>query len=304
MMASSSSKQLVAIGHVLAWLSLATWMCAIYLFIQYDATRPTVPQPAEGRIYDSNNHGHVVYLNSKEEDTLDCLGIGAFVLFGMAALISYHGTHPKWLGEIRNDSWAFFYSLFTTAGWSAVGRAIGQEGTSIAESVSRIFTGPEKVYLRSDNSIDTCRTELQTHVYLNAVNICGDVDGDRVHLFMVHKELTNSFSPHFYGKLQAKPPGTMVKGRFTMARFVMVFLTVWFVGIGVVMIMVTPSSIETLVSGRPPVLNPVLGAFFPPCLLACGLLMLHWGYRLGRSDKAHIVKFLQHTLNARQGTSL
>ena len=301
---SNSSKHLVAIAHLLAWLSLGTWMFSIFLFLQYDAISPTIPQPVEGRIYDSNNHGHVVYLNSKEEETLDSLGIGAFVLFGMAALVGYQGTHPGRLGEIRNESWAFFCSLFTTAGWSAVGRAIGQEGTSIAESVKGLSTGPDKIDLRSDSSIDTCRTELQKTVYLNAENISGDFHGDRIHLFMVHKELTNSFSSHFYGKLQARPSGTMVKGQFTMARFVMVFLAVWFAGIAVVMFMVTPSSIEALLSGRPLVLNPVLGAVFPPFLLACGLLTLHWGYQLGRSDKAHIVKFLQQTLNARQETSL
>lgn len=302
MTASNSSKRLVTIAHILAWLSLGTWMFFIYLFLQYDATRPTVPQPTEGRIYDSNNHGHVVYLTAKEEGNLQYLQIGAFVIFGIAALMGYHSEHPKQLGEIRNELWAFSYSLSTAAGWSAVGRAIRQEGTSIAESIRGIFTGPDKIDLRSDKSIDNCRTELQEKVYLNAINISGDVNGDRVHLFMVHKDLTNSFSPHFYGKLRARPSGTMIKGRFTMARFVMVFFGVWFGVIGVVMFMVTPSSIEALVTGRPLVLNPVLGAFSPPFLLACGLLMLHWGYQLGRSDKTHIVKFLQYTLNARQET--
>jgi hypothetical protein len=299
MTALNNSKRLVTIAHILAWCSLGTWLFCIYLFLQYDATRPTVPQPIEDRIYASNNHGHVVYLNSKEQDDLYYLGSGAFLLFGIAALLGYQASHPKRLREIHHELLAFARSLFTTAGWSAIGRTVRYERTSIAESIRDIFTRPDKIGLHSDKSIDNCRTELQKMVYLNAMNISGDVDKDRIHLFMVHKDLTNSFSPHFYGKLRVSPSGTMINGRFTIARFVMAFLGVWFGVIGVVMFMVTPSSIGALVTGRSPVLNPVLGAFFPPFLLACGLFMLHWGYQLGRNDKAHIVNFLQHTLNAR-----
>jgi hypothetical protein len=302
MTASNSSKRLVTIAHVLAWLAFGTWMSFIYLFLQYNATRPIVPQPTEGRIYDSNNHGHVVYLTAKEEGNLQYLQIGAFVIFGIAALIGYHSEHPKQLGEIRNELWAFSYSLSTATGWSAVGCAIRKEGTSITESIRGIFSGPDKIDLYSDKSIDNCRTELEKNVYLNAMNLSGDVNGNRIHLYMVRKDLRNSFAPHFYGKLQGRASGTMIKGRFTLARFVMAFLGVWFGGIGVVTITVSPSAIEALVTGRHLVPNPLLGAFFPPLLFVCGLLMLHWGNRLGANDKAQILNFLQHTLNARQKT--
>ncbi len=298
MIASKSSKHFVTAAHVLAWIALGLWMFYIYLFFQYDATRPTVPQPAVGRTYDSNNHGHVVYLDWKEEETLDSIQIGAFVLFGVAALMGYHSEHPKRLGEIRNGSWLFFCSLLTAAGWSEVGQVIGQEGKSIAESLIGVLAGPDKIAIHSNSSVDNCRTELQKHVYLNAANISGDVDGDRIHLFIVHKELSNSFSPHFYGKLQARPPGTMVEGRFTMARFVMVFCGIWFAGIGAAMFIVTPPAVEALVGGQP-AQNAAVGAFFPPFLLVFGLLILHWGYRFGCSDKTHMVKFLQRTLNAK-----
>ena len=279
-------------------------MFFIYLFLQYDATRPIVPQPSEDRIYASNNHGHVVYLNSKEKDHLYYLGTGAFVLFGIAALMGYQASHPKRLREILYEVLSSGCSLFGMAGWSAVGRAIRQEGRSIAESVGGLLTGNDRIGLRSDNSIDICRMVLEKQVYLNAMNISGDVSGNRIHLYMVRTDLRNSFAPHFYGKLQGRPSGTMLKGRFTLARFVMAFLGVWFGGIGVVTTIVTPSAIKSLITGRPLVPSPFLGAFFPPLLFVCGLLMLHWGYRLGGNDRAHILKFLQQTLNARQETYL
>lgn len=304
MKASNSSKRLVTIAHLLAWLSLGTWMFFIYLSLQYDATRPIAPQPTEGRIYASNNHGHVVYLNSKEQDNLYYLGCGAFILFGIGALMGYHASHPKRLTEISNEVLAFVYSLFTIAGWSAAGRGIRQEAKSIAESVREILTGTDIIGLRSDNPVDNCRTELEKQVCLNAMNISGDVSGNRIHLYMVRKELRNSFAPHFYGNLQARPSGTIIKGRFTLARFVMAILGVWFGGIGVVTIIVSPSAIKTLVNARSLVPSPFLGAFFPPLLFVCGLLMLHWGYRLGGNDRARILEFLEHTLNARQETYL
>src|SRR5665213_568373 len=183
MTASNSSKRLVTIAHLLAWLSLGTWMFFIYLFLQYDTTRPIAPQPTEDRIYASNNHGHVVYLNSKEQDNLYYLGFGAFILFGIGALTRYHASHLKRLGEINSKVLAFVYSLFTIAGWSAAGRGLRQEAKSIAESVGGILTGTDTIGLRSDNLVDNCRTELEKQVCLNALNISGDVSGNKIHLY-------------------------------------------------------------------------------------------------------------------------
>ncbi|MFY9730924.1 MAG: hypothetical protein WB723_13015 [Candidatus Acidiferrales bacterium] len=50
---------------ILGWAALLVWLASIYLFLQYDATRPTSPQPAQGRIYSSNNHGHVTYFEKR-----------------------------------------------------------------------------------------------------------------------------------------------------------------------------------------------------------------------------------------------
>jgi hypothetical protein len=76
-----------ALPKILGWCALLVWFSFIYLFLQYDATRPTTPQPSQGRIHSSNNHGHVTYLTEREESYLRELQIGAFSLFVFAALM-------------------------------------------------------------------------------------------------------------------------------------------------------------------------------------------------------------------------
>ncbi len=291
---------MTSIAKVLGLLSLMTWMSFMYLTLQYDATRPTVRQPNEGRVYDLNNHGHVVYLNAEEQDNLHYLAGGALGFFVMSALIAYYLAHPKRLVEIHNDVLTVFYTFLTAAGLYAFGSAIRREGASVAQSFGDAFDGRGKIALRSDNTIDDCRTRLEKAVYFNAMNISGDVGGDRIHLYFVRKDLRNSFAPHFYGKFHVRPSGTMIKGRFTMHCFVKLLMGVWFTGIGAVIILVTPLSIRSLLTGRPVAQNPTVGLFFPPLLFICGLFMVHWGNQIGKDDKVHILHFLQQTLNARQ----
>lgn len=54
---------ITAVGGALAATSFAAH---IILFQQYQATRPIHPDPASGLIYESNNHGHYVYLSAAE----------------------------------------------------------------------------------------------------------------------------------------------------------------------------------------------------------------------------------------------
>ena len=46
--------------------ALIMWFGFFGLYLYYDATRGTVRRPAEGRIYELNNHGHRVYLTRQE----------------------------------------------------------------------------------------------------------------------------------------------------------------------------------------------------------------------------------------------
>jgi len=291
---------MMSIAKVLAWMALEIWMGFIYLSLQYDATRPTVREPNEGRIYDLNNHGHIVYLNSKELDNLHYLEGAALAFFVTASVIAHYSARPKRLLDIHNHALGTFYTFFSVVGLHAAGRSIRSEAASIADSFSDEWTGRCKIYLRSENAIDNCQLRLEKAIYFNAVNISGDFDGNKIHLYFNRKEFRNSFAPHFYGELQARPSGTMIKGRFAMHRFVRIFLAVWFTGIGTIAVLLAPLSIRSLLGGRSNIVNPQLGLTFPIFLFVCGLLMVHWGSRVGQSNKIHILQFLKQTLNARE----
>ena len=52
------------------WLTrggIAVWFLALPLAMYLDGTRPTTADPLLGRIYELNNHGHVVYLTLREK---------------------------------------------------------------------------------------------------------------------------------------------------------------------------------------------------------------------------------------------
>jgi hypothetical protein len=77
----------LVIAKWFAWGGMAVWFFAAGLGLHLDASRPTRPDPAIGRIYELNNHGHVVYLTLREQLTLWAVmfgGLGtAFVGIGL-----------------------------------------------------------------------------------------------------------------------------------------------------------------------------------------------------------------------------
>jgi hypothetical protein len=52
--------------RVLAGTGICLWWLAMAMFLMYSSSKPQVPQPQEGRTYDINNHGSVVYLTKSE----------------------------------------------------------------------------------------------------------------------------------------------------------------------------------------------------------------------------------------------
>jgi hypothetical protein len=65
----------------------AVWLFDLYLYLQYDATRPRRFSLLSGRIYELSNHGHIVYLTKAEDMNLTLLTIFAFGLMGIAILV-------------------------------------------------------------------------------------------------------------------------------------------------------------------------------------------------------------------------
>ncbi len=299
------------VPKILGWLSLVIWLSFIYLFLQYDATRPTVPQPAEGRVYSSNNHGHVVYLTEREEDYLHCLMGVAIGLFVVAALGDYFQRQPQQIGEIRGAVLRMFYGFFSAASWWAFGVAIGRHLTSIGLRLADVFRRPQrwktnvlghrtKIRLRTEITISDCETRLAGSIGFNTVGpVLGSINGDKFHLYVVRKDFRNSFSPHFYGKLVARPSGTIIKGYFAMHFFVKIFLSIWFTGVIAVGGRITVLFIKSLLTGRPIIGATYLDLIYPAALFLCGLLIVYWCKLLAQDDEAQILGCLQRILDAR-----
>jgi hypothetical protein len=58
------------------------------LWTYYDHTRPTLAEPAEGRIHPLNTHGSIVYLTREEADHLYKLGWLASILLVLLGAIT------------------------------------------------------------------------------------------------------------------------------------------------------------------------------------------------------------------------
>jgi hypothetical protein len=229
-MASARSRPaLTVVVKVLAPMALAVWLGFIYLFLQYDATRPTVRQPEQGRVYTLNNHGHVVYLTGHEQENLDHLEWLAFVLFAIAFLIGFSLREGEYIGEIRGQIREKAYSLSASAGWYAVGRAVQARLASVGPSIrDAVAHHPIKIDIRTDEPISDCRDRLNRDVYLNPMLISGSFNGKKLHLHVERENVRNSFAPHFYGVLESRSGQTRLTGQFGMHHFVRIFLGVWF----------------------------------------------------------------------------
>ena len=74
----------VRCAKALSVAALIMWFSFFGLYLYYDATRSTVGRPAEGRIYELNNHGHRVYLTRQERFGLQGLEGCAVAAFAVA----------------------------------------------------------------------------------------------------------------------------------------------------------------------------------------------------------------------------
>jgi hypothetical protein len=76
----------------LVTLSAIMFLSSMYLFsIFHDGQFPSHPEPRSGYIYESNNHGSIVYITLKQNLAFFILWIGALLLFGLA-----YRLNEKW----------------------------------------------------------------------------------------------------------------------------------------------------------------------------------------------------------------
>jgi hypothetical protein len=82
-------KPLEVIARVLLFSALGVWLFHLYIYYQYDSTRPLQPDRFSGAIYAQSNQGHTVYLTRAEDATLTKLTIFAVALAITGFLISH-----------------------------------------------------------------------------------------------------------------------------------------------------------------------------------------------------------------------
>jgi hypothetical protein len=65
---------MIHLRNALAIAAVLLWLTAFVLFLHFADTRPTSPEPVEGRVYPWNDNGRFVYLNRGEQNQLYVLG--------------------------------------------------------------------------------------------------------------------------------------------------------------------------------------------------------------------------------------
>ena len=81
----AGNRELVA--KALITLSVLIWLGVFNLFQYYRDTRPRVPQAAQGRIYEQNSRGYVIYLTADEKNLLHVLEFSAPLLLLAGVLL-------------------------------------------------------------------------------------------------------------------------------------------------------------------------------------------------------------------------
>jgi|SRR5579863_921130 len=74
-------------GSILCSLGLGIWLFHSYVFEGYDRKCPVTPDVSSGRIYEQNNHGHIVYLTKQEDLRLWWLSVLSVAVFGSGFLV-------------------------------------------------------------------------------------------------------------------------------------------------------------------------------------------------------------------------
>jgi hypothetical protein len=224
------------LSRFLVFAAFASGFGFLGLFYHYDATRPTVRQPSEGRNYPSNNHGHVVYLSEQDEHRLHLLELAAFYLCMTGIVLDYVQRQQLTLKQIRGSALNFLYAIFSPASWlgslSKLRQYIGRtwEGNETRDDTAYSTNRRDGISLYTAKSISECQRMVKSVGYSAFGVVLASFDGYKFRLY-VRRDYRNSFAPLFSGRLVPQTTGTRVEGRFGMHPFVKIFLAVWFAGV-------------------------------------------------------------------------
>ena len=289
--------------------ALLLWASSLFLFYQYDATRPTSPQPFEGRVFSQNNHGHVVYLTAEEDFRTDLMNWVAFGIFMIGFLIQHVQEHPEFKQDANGVVLRMFYGFFSPAGWvnglasawQHIARVV-QRGPRqlLRDAYVRLSRPNQKISLVTGYDLSECQARIRNAFGYATYGY--EFSGKGNLEFQVWKRIrnyANSFAPVFSGKLIEQTNATRIEGSFGPTSVVKGLSRIWF---GFVIVM----GGQLVVRGMQDVFwgtqnlhgNAYVGIFFPPLLLFVGLLIVFCGKQLGADEQVEIVALLEKALGA------
>lgn len=293
-----SGRFVKASSGLLAFLALESWFGFIGLFLHYDVTRPTVRQPNAGKVYPSNNHGHVVYLSEQDEHRLNLLQGVALSLFVIAVMLDYAHRHQIAASQIHKFLISSLRWLCSPASWLASLRKLRQQNV---ESQSKNETGrhigdykrqENRISFRTGKSISECQKMVKSVGYSAFGIVLERFDGYNFCL-SVQRNYRNSFAPICTGELIPEVNGTVVDIQFGMRPFVRIFLAVWFIGVSTIGSVI----FSKVLSGS--YVQTAEGIVVPLALLGFGILLMRFGNRLGQDEQSYILGWLDRSFGER-----
>jgi hypothetical protein len=292
MSASQFARFVKASSRLLGYSALASWLGFVGLFLHYDATRPILPQPSEGNVYPSNNHGHVVYLSEQDEHQLNLLQMTAFGLVVVVALLEYIQQRQLTASQIHRAVLSTCYWLCSPSSWLASLQQLRQHN---AESLNKHETSHLEDYkshgrisFRTLKSISECQKVVRSAGYSAFGIVLESFDGYNFTL-SVRRNYRNSFAPLCTGKLIPQAAGTVIDVRFGMSLSVKLFLAVWFTGIATAGVVI----LSNILSGN--AVHATTGVVVPPVLLGFGILLVRFGNRLAHDEENYVLGWLERS---------
>jgi len=171
----------------------------------------------------------------------------------------------------------------------------------------------ETVYLRSNFGVQECLRRIREATdapklqfffpfgYGGSKPVFATLRGSRIKLWK-RRERRNDFAPCFFGVFSSEGSGSRLVGRFRMDRGVRLLVAFWLtftVGITLVSL---PALLDHLTNPKQQGQLSVFD-FMPFGLFISGILLFVYGRRIGKSEEAVLLDFLQTTLEARQENS-
>ena len=171
----------------------------------------------------------------------------------------------------------------------------------------------ETVYLRSNFGVQECLRRIREATdaprlqfffpfgYGGSKPVFAALRGSRIKLWK-RRERRNDFAHCFFGVFSSEFSGSRLIGRFRMDRGVRLLIAFWLiftVGITLVTLLVL---LDHLTNPKQQGQLSVFD-FMPFGLFISGILLFVYGRRIGKSEEAVLLDFLQTTLEARQEDS-